>query len=78
MYARFNSRHDKSSSEFKLTVVYFSNMWHVGLVSLLEIGVMCHCTASTPIWTGAGGEMKETTDMRSKVMATYSKDAGLL
>ena len=25
MHARFNSRHDKSSSEFKLTVVYFSN-----------------------------------------------------
>ena len=25
MHARFNSRHDKSSSEFKITVVYFSN-----------------------------------------------------
>ena len=25
MHARFNSRHDKSSSKFKLTVVYFSN-----------------------------------------------------
>ena len=25
MHDRFNSRHDKSSSEFKLTVVYFSN-----------------------------------------------------
>ena len=25
MHVRFNSRHDKSSSEFKLTVVYFSN-----------------------------------------------------
>ena len=25
MHARFNSCHDKSSSEFKLTVVYFSN-----------------------------------------------------
>ena len=26
MHARFNSLHDKSSSEFKLTVVYFSNI----------------------------------------------------
>jgi len=25
MHARFNSRHDKSSLEFKLTVVYFYN-----------------------------------------------------
>jgi len=28
MHARFNSHHDKSSSEFKLTVVYFSNTCH--------------------------------------------------
>ena len=26
MHARFNSRHDKSSSEFKFTIVYFSNI----------------------------------------------------